>query len=185
MLELRFHGRGGQGTVQAAQLLARALVQSGKYAQFIPAFGVERKGSPVFGYFRLDDKPIRPKNKVYYPDGLVVLDDSLWPEVNVFEGVREHAFLLLNTKKSPDTLELPKEIATAATVDATEIAREIVGAEIPNTVVLGALTRMGMGMGIDFHTLSALVGGKFGAKNADAFKAGYDRVQIVCREETK
>ena len=137
MLELRFHGRGGQGTVNAAQLLAKAVVMSGGYAQFIPAFGVERKGSPVFGYLRMDDKIIWPKTQVYEPDGVVILDDSLMPQVSVFEG----------------------------------------GREIPNTVMLGALART-MGY-IDADVLGGLICGKYGEKNEEAFRAGYEAAKVL------
>lgn len=181
MLEIRFHGRGGQGTVNAAQMLAKAMVKVGKYAQFIPAFGVERKGSPVFGYFRLDDQVIWPKNQVYYPDGVVIMDYSLLRQVPVFEGLKDGGFVVLNTKLAPEEVEVPDTVGTLACVDATAIAREVVGREIPNTVVLGALAKTRPA--IDFDALGELIGERYGAKNRDAYRAGYERVRIISKKE--
>lgn len=178
MKEMRFHGRGGQGTVQSAQLLVKSLVKDGKYAQFIPSFGVERKGSPVFGFFRVDDKPIRPKTQVYYPDVIVVLDDTLIGQVDVFAGAKENTSVLINTKKGIDKLNIPDSIKRVATVDATGIARQTIGAEIPNTVMLGALTKF---EDINFSTLAEFIGQKFGEKNNQAAQAGYENVNIVAR----
>ncbi len=177
MLELRFHGRGGQGTVNAAQLLAKAVVMSGGYAQFIPAFGVERKGSPVFGYFRMDDKIIWPKTQVYEPDGVVILDDSLMPQVSVFEGLRDGGFVVLNTMRPAELVPLPKQARLYTGLDATDIARKTIGREIPNTVMLGALART-MGC-IDADVLGGLICGKYGEKNEEAFRAGYEAAKVL------
>lgn len=99
MKELRFHGRGGQGVVKAAQIIVSAVVDTGKYGQFIPFFGVERKGSPVFGFLRVDDKDIRIKTQVYTPEILVVFDDTLLPMEKTFEGLQENGVVIINTKK--------------------------------------------------------------------------------------
>lgn len=179
MIEIRFHGRGGQGTVNAAQMLTRSLVQDGKYAQFIPAFGVERKGSPVYGYFRLDDREIRQKNQVYYPNGVIVLDDTLFKEVDIYKGVKENSFIVLNTKLMPEEVQAPLQITDIAAIDATGIAREIIGGEIPNTVILGALARLKPE--INMEGLRELITEKYGEKNGLAFQAGYDRVKIAKR----
>lgn len=173
MVEMRFHGRGGQGTVKGCQILAKALVSDGKYAQFIPAFGVERKGSPVYGYFRIDDKEIRYNCQVYQPDVVVVSDASLMDTIDVYEGAREGARVILNTTRAPDELGAP---VSAATVDATGIAMKTIGADIPNTVMLGAIARVLDE--VNAETLRAQVLEKFGEKNAAAFDAGYEQVQL-------
>jgi 2-oxoacid:acceptor oxidoreductase gamma subunit (pyruvate/2-ketoisovalerate family) len=181
MLEIRFHGRGGQGTVNAAQMLTRSLVKNGKYAQFIPAFGVERKGSPVYGYFRLDDAEIRPKNQVYFPDGVVVLDDSLFKDVDIYHGMKQNSFIVLNTKETVEEVaaKAPAEVREFAVLDATSIAREIVGREIPNTVVLGALAKLRSDINVE--SLKEMISEKYGEKNGQAFLAGHEQAHILKR----
>jgi 2-oxoacid:acceptor oxidoreductase gamma subunit (pyruvate/2-ketoisovalerate family) len=155
------------------------LVKAGKYAQFIPAFGVERKGSPVYGYFRLDEKPIRPSTQVYYPNGLFVLDESLLSEVDVFSGVKDKSFLVLNTKKSLEELTIPEQVKIIALLDATAIAVRTIKREIPNTVMFGALARLELG--IDLETLAEFIQGRFGEANYNACKAGYEEVKVYNR----
>ena len=177
MLEIRFHGRGGQGTVNGAQLLAKSVVKAGAYAQFIPAFGVERKGSPVYGYFRMSDSTIWQKNQVYYPDGVVILDDSLIKAVPVYEGLKENGFVVLNTKKKPEELAVPSYVSMLACLDATGIAREVMGVEIPNTVMLGALAK-GLPE-IDKEILGEMIGQRYGEKNRQAFLRGYEDAVLI------
>jgi len=175
MIEMRFHGRGGQGTVKGCQVLVKAFVEDGRYAQFIPAFGVERKGSPVYGYLRQDDKEIRYNCLVYRPDVVVVSDTSLMEAINVFEGTRKNARIILNTPHAPDEIQAPEGILVA-TVNATDIALKTIGADIPNTVMLGAIAKI-----LDVvskEVLRAQVLEKFGWKNAVAFDAGYEQVQF-------
>ncbi|MBR1814053.1 MAG: 2-oxoacid:acceptor oxidoreductase family protein [Lachnospiraceae bacterium] len=177
MLEIRFHGRGGQGTVNGAQLLTKAIVADGGYAQFIPAFGVERKGSPVYGYFRMNDEIIWPKNQVYYPDGVCILDDSLLGKVPVYEGLKKDGFVVLNSKKPAGEQQIPEGVKTFVVLDATGIAREVMGVEIPNTVMLGALLRVLSS--VKKETLADLIAEKYGEKNRQAFLAGYERAAVV------
>lgn len=179
MIEIRFHGRGGQGTVNAAQMLAKAIVKAGGYAQFIPAFGVERKGSPVFGHFRMADSTIWLKNQVYYPDGVVILDDSLIGTVPVFDGIKDGGFVVLNTMLKEEAIKVPENVKTLAYLDATGIAREVIGREIPNTVMLGALAKAIDG--IDANILGELISAKYGEKNKQGFFAGYEQVSVVRR----
>lgn len=179
MLEMRFHGRGGQGTVRGCQVLAKALVRSGGHAQFIPAFGVERKGSPVYGYFRLDDSKIRCNAQVYHPGVVVIADDSLIASVPVYDGLSGDKLVLVNTVLPPAELRAPAD-ATLATVDATGIAMRLLGVDIPNTVMLGGLARL-LPL-IDKEALRAEVGRAFGDKNVAAFDAGYE--QTLVQKET-
>ena len=94
MKEIRLHGRGGQGVVKASQLVVKAAVAGGSYGQFIPFFGVERKGSPVFGYLRLSDTPIRRKMQIYDPDILVIMDDSLFLVTEHHSLIKKLLFLM-------------------------------------------------------------------------------------------
>ncbi len=179
MKELRFHGRGGQGTVEACQLLTKALVNKGLYAQFIPSFGVERKGSPVFGFFRIDDKNIRPKTQVYDPDTIVILDETLIGQVDVFSSGKSFVTVVINTARPVAAFELPDHVKKIATVDATGIALDTIGAGIPNTVMLGALARVEES--IDKITLSQYVANRFGEKNVLAFDHGFELTTILAR----
>lgn len=181
MLEIRFHGRGGQGTVNGAQMLAKAVVKAGRYAQFIPAFGVERKGSPVYGYFRMSDEVIWPKTQVYYPDGLVIMDDSLYGAVPLYEGLKTPGFVVLNTKKDVDQIPVPPGKGTLVCLDATGIARSVIGAEIPNTVMLGALTKALPEL--DRDILAELIEQRYGQKNKEAFLAGIENAKVTAYGE--
>ncbi len=144
MLEVRFHGRGGQGAVVASEILARAAVKEGKYASAFPFFGVERRGAPVMAFCRIDDRPIRIHAGIYEPDHVVVLDPALMSMIDVTEGQKEDGTLVINTSHSAKELNLPPERRTVL-VDATAIAlRHGLGsatAPIVNTAILGAFAR--------------------------------------------
>ena len=98
MKEIRLHGRGGQGVVKASQIVVKAAVEGGGYGQFIPFFGVERKGSPVFGYLRLDDKTIRRKMQVYYPDILIIMDDTLTKLPDTYKGLKDGGLVMAQSQ---------------------------------------------------------------------------------------
>lgn len=144
MLEVRFHGRGGQGAVVASEILARAAMKEGKYASAFPFFGVERRGAPVMAFCRIDDRPIRVHAGIYEPDHVVVLDHGLMKMVNVFEGQKNGGSVVVNTSLSMEELGLPAERRTLL-IDATTIAlRRGLGsatAPIVNTAILGAFAR--------------------------------------------
>lgn len=131
--EIRFHGRGGQGAVTAATLLAVALFEDGKYSQAFPRFGVERRGAPVEAFTRLSDKFIRRKSQVYEPDILVVLDSTLLDALDITAGLKKGGTVIINTEKKPDVKD-----ATVYTVNATAEAFEVLGRDIVNTAMLGA-----------------------------------------------
>ena len=97
MKEIRLHGRGGQGVVKASQIVVRAAVAGGKNGQFIPFFGVERKGSPVFGYLRISEEPIRRKMQVYEPEILVIMDDSLVGLPATYAGLKDGGIVVINS----------------------------------------------------------------------------------------
>jgi len=175
LIEIRLHGRGGQGTVKGCQVLAKALVEDGKYAQFIPAFGVERKGSPVYGYFRIDDKAIRCNSQVYKPDVVVVLDSTLTKIIDVYDGATQGAKVIINSRVDPGEIGAPANVAVA-TVNATDIAFDVIGVDIPNTVMLGAISRILPE--VNKEVLRKHVAAAFGEKNALAFDSGYSQVKF-------
>jgi 2-oxoacid:acceptor oxidoreductase gamma subunit (pyruvate/2-ketoisovalerate family)/2-oxoacid:acceptor oxidoreductase delta subunit (pyruvate/2-ketoisovalerate family) len=142
MIEVRFHGRGGQGSVIASELLAHAAFLDGKFPQSFPFFGVERRGAPVTAYARIDNRPIAVRTSVRTPDLVVVLDAGLLRVVPVTDGLRPGGWVLANTRLRPDELQVPLPSRTA-TVDATGIAlAHGLGSRtqpIVNTAVLGAI----------------------------------------------
>jgi len=143
LVEIRWHGRGGQGAVTSAELLAQAAINEGKYAQAFPAFGAERRGAPVMAFVRIDSRqPIRIRAEVTEPDVVMVLDPGLLRVVNVTSGLKEDGVLVVNTPKGPDGIKLEAGVKwSVATVDATKIARELLGIPIVNTAMIGALLK--------------------------------------------
>ena len=142
MIEIRFHGRGGQGAVTSAEMLALAAIGEGKYAQAFPSFGPERRGAPVVAFCRIDDKPIRIRANIYEPDLVVVLDASLLKIVNVASGLKPNGILVTNTKEAPEKVKEDLKLKNRlAAVDATKIALEILGLPITNTTMLGSLIK--------------------------------------------
>jgi pyruvate ferredoxin oxidoreductase gamma subunit len=180
MIEVRWHGRGGQGAVTSVELLAMAAIGAGKYAQGFPSFGPERRGAPVAAFSRIDDKRIKVRSGIYQPDVVIVLDSSLIGMVNVTEGLKPDGILIVNTPKAPEAVK--KELnfsGTTATVDATGIARKEMGVPIANTTMLGALIKM-----IDTISLDALKEpmehrfGRIAQKNLAAMKRAYEEIKI-------
>lgn len=142
MVEIRFHGRGGQGAVTSAEILAQAAILDGKYAQAFPSFGAERRGAPVLAFTRISDEPIRIRIGIYNPDVVVVLDSTLIQTEPVFSGLKDNGVVVINTKRSPE--EIREEFGfkgKIVTVDATKIAMEELGVPITNIAILGALCR--------------------------------------------
>ncbi|MEI7905112.1 MAG: pyruvate ferredoxin oxidoreductase subunit gamma, partial [Candidatus Firestonebacteria bacterium] len=131
------HGRGGQGVVTAAELLASAAFFDGKETQAFPTFGSERMGAPVASFVRIADKKIRIRSQIYEPDYVIVQDPTLIGTVDVFAGLKEGGLVLINTEKTPEQMNL-KNLSNVRTIPATQIALEILGRPIPNTVMLGA-----------------------------------------------
>lgn len=139
MIEVRWHARGGQGGFTAAKLLGLAAsVFGGSYAQAFPSFGPERRGAPVLGFTRIDDKPIQDHSQVYVCDYAVVLDETLMDVVDVAKGLKKSGTLLVNSKSVPESFNFGGEFSVI-TLNATDIALEELKAPITNTVMLGAL----------------------------------------------
>ena len=180
MIEIRFHGRGGQGAVTSVELLALAAIEEGKYAQGFPSFGPERRGAPVAAFTRIDDKKIKVRSGIYEPDVVLVLDSSLIGLVNVLDGLKPGGKLIVNTAKSPD--EIRKDLnfsGMVATVDGTGIARKEMGVPIANTTMIGALLKVTGVMDLD--AMKESVEHRFGRiaqKNLNAMKRSYDEIKI-------
>ncbi|MGA7145954.1 MAG: pyruvate ferredoxin oxidoreductase subunit gamma [Desulfobacterales bacterium] len=137
MIEIRIHGRGGQGNVAAAELLSIAAFKDGKFSQAFPSFGAERVGAPVQAFVRIDDKKIRIREDVRHPDYLIVQDENLLETVPILDGLKPDGLIVVNSEKKPEDLQL-KTTASVETIPATEIALEIIGRPIPNAIMIGA-----------------------------------------------
>ena len=144
ILEIRWHGRGGQGAWTASELLARAAIYEGKYVQSFPEFGPERMGAPVAAFTRINDEPIKIHCAVYNPDVVAVLDSTLLKTVPVAEGLSEEGIIIVNSKESQAEVRkmLKTDRGKVWTVSATEIAIKILGMPITNTAMLGAVARV-------------------------------------------
>lgn len=147
MFQVRFHGRGGQGVVTAADLLAFAAFDNGRFAQAFPNFGSERMGAPVVSYCRIDDRPIRNREPVIEPDALVIQDSTLLRQLDLFSGFKSDGFVVVNTTRSLEELGLSDLVAghtpgRIVTVPATEVAMRHVGKPMPNAALLGALAAL-------------------------------------------
>jgi 2-oxoacid:acceptor oxidoreductase gamma subunit (pyruvate/2-ketoisovalerate family) len=121
MIEIRFHGRGGQGTVVASKALADALMMEGKWVQTFPEYGVERRGAPVVSFTRIDDKRIYLRCKIYQPDHVVVMDPTLMEVVDITAGLKSGGWVIINSEKDPSFFEVPNTFRVR-TFDATSIA---------------------------------------------------------------
>jgi pyruvate ferredoxin oxidoreductase gamma subunit len=180
MLEIRFHGRGGQGAVTSAELLAVAAISEGRFAQSFPSFGPERRGAPVVAFSRVDDKQIKTRFAVGQPDVVIVLDPSLLKIASPHKGIKKGGVLVVNTAKSPEELkqEFGYEGFRVATVDATKIAVEELGRAITNTTMLGAAVKM-TGV-IRPESIEEPLNHRFGriaARNLKSFKRAFDEVR--------
>ncbi len=147
MFEVRFHGRGGQGAVTAADLLALAAFEEGRHAESFPSFGSERMGAPVVAYCRLGERAIRTREPVVAPNCLIVIDPTLVHQVDLFAGLGPEGYVLVNSTRSLDQLGLAS-LATRfraerlLTVPATEVARRQIGLPLPNAALLGSFAAL-------------------------------------------
>lgn len=141
MHELRIHGRGGQGAVLASKILAKALVEEGKYVTAIPAFGFERRGAPVVAFLRVDEREIRAINNIYRPDMIVCIDPTVAHVVDIFAGMPDGGTLVQATRLAVGDLDLPERVTRVGLCDAVGIALEVFGRPITNSVMLGAFAK--------------------------------------------
>ena len=185
MKEIRWHGRGGQGAVTASELLAEAALHEGRYLQAFPDYGAERMGAPIRAYTRIGSSPIRQHCQVSEPDVVVVLDATLIGVVNPTEGLKDHGVLVANTTLSPADLRdrLGLHQGKVFTVDATRLALETIGRNIPNTPILGALVKA-VGL-VSKDSIIDVIRHHFGARmssqaaeaNVVAFERAYSEVR--------
>lgn len=175
MIEIRFHGRGGQGAVTAAEILAKAAFEDGKYCQAFPFFGAERKGAPVMAFSRINDKPIRRRYQVYNPDYVIVLDETLLEAIDVLSGLKDGGKVIINSKNDA---KLGEDI-DSYNIDATGIALDILGIPIVNTVMLGAFASITSEVSLDsiIKIIKETFPGKIGEKNAEASKIAYQEIK--------
>ena len=173
--EIRIHGRGGQGCVTASELLAASAFLDGKFSQAFPSFGSERKGAPVQAFARISDKRIRTRAQITSPDFLIIQDPTLIGVIDVTMGLKDDGLVIVNTSKKPEEVGL-KTKAKVITVPAVEIAVEIIGKPIPNTVLIGAFA--GATGLISIESVEKVVmekfSGEIGQKNAQACRKAFE-----------
>ncbi|PIT94905.1 pyruvate ferredoxin oxidoreductase [Candidatus Falkowbacteria bacterium CG10_big_fil_rev_8_21_14_0_10_39_9] len=175
MIQIRIHGRGGQGVVTAAELIAIAGFKTGLYTQALPSFGVERSGAPIQAFARMDDTAIIIREHIYQPDFIIIQDASLLASVDVLFGANKKTVVMVNTGKTPkETWESIKSqkiqsfipaISNIKTIDATKIALQILGRNLMNTVILGAFAKLSGH--ISLKSLNSAIAEKFAAKGPD------------------
>jgi pyruvate ferredoxin oxidoreductase gamma subunit/2-oxoisovalerate ferredoxin oxidoreductase gamma subunit len=186
LVEICFHGRGGQGAVTAANLLAAAALQDGnKGVQAFPLFGAERRGAPVRAFARISGDEINLRSEIYNPDIVIVLDESIMDIVDVLKGVKNEGKILINTRKKPNDFEFSKKYHVA-TVDATSIALKytilVGGMPVVNTPILGSVPKI-----LDRVTLQSIqnvirskwIGKKdLGERNVKATQDAFDQTEV-------
>lgn len=183
MLEVRFHGRGGQGAVTSAEIIAQASIKQGMTAQAFPSFGPERRGAPVQAFLRVSDKPIRLRSKVYKPDSVLILDPTLIESANPTAGLKKGGYIIINSNKSVEELKKAFPGQNVVAVDATKIAKEELGVPITNTTMLGALVRATRV--VELAALEEPVRNRFGVngqKNINAYTRAYNEATIIAAE---
>ncbi len=185
MGEIRMHGRGGQGTVMAAEMLANAFVLEGKYASVFPSFGIERSGSMVEAYARFSDSEIREKTRVYDPEYLIVLEPSLLSKNVIYKGFLANGTIITCGRDVNQIVEAGAKPARVGLVDGIKIALEETGTNITNVIMLGAFAKATGLVSLESirnaveHTFS----GKLLQKNLIALQRGYDETEVVTLEQ--
>jgi pyruvate ferredoxin oxidoreductase gamma subunit len=144
LVEIRWHGRGGQGAKTASLLLADAAFNTGKYIQGFPEYGPERMGAPITAYNRISDERINIHSNIYEPDYVVVVDESLIASIDVTSGLKETGAIIINTEKSPEEVKkyLKGYKGKICTINARKISEEALGRYFPNTPMLGAVVKV-------------------------------------------
>ena len=188
LIEIRWHGRGGQGAKTASLLLADAAFNTGKYIQGFPEYGPERMGAPITAYNRISDKPITIHTNIYEPDYVVVVDDTLLQAVDVTAGLKETGAIVINTTKSADVLkeELKGYKGDVYTIDARKISIEALGRYFPNTPMLAAIVKVA-GVMTDDELLEDMKGSfkhKF-AKKPEVIEGNMKALELALKEVKK
>ena len=188
LIEIRWHGRGGQGAKTASLLLADAAFNTGKYIQGFPEYGPERMGAPITAYNRISDKPITIHSNIYEPDYVVVVDDTLLESVPVTAGLKKEGAIVINTTKSPEYLKekLNGYDGNIYTIDARKVSEETLGKYFPNTPMLAAIVKV-TGIMSDEAFLEDMKGSfkhKF-AKKPEVIEGNIKALELALKEVTK
>ena len=188
LIEIRWHGRGGQGAKTASLLLADAAFNTGKYIQGFPEYGPERMGAPITAYNRISDEPITIHSNIYEPDYVVVVDDTLLTSVPVTAGLKKDGAIVINTTKSPEQLKelLNGYEGAVYTIDARKISEETLGRYFPNTPMLAAIVKV-TGIMSDEAFLEDMKGSfkhKF-AKKPEVIEGNMKALKLALKEVAK
>ena len=188
LIEIRWHGRGGQGAKTASLLLADAAFNTGKYIQGFPEYGPERMGTPITAYNRISSEPITIHSNIYEPDYVVVVDDTLLESVDVTAGLKETGGIIINTTKSADYLKtaLKGYKGNIYTIDARKISEEALGKYFPNTPMLAAIVKVS-GIMTDEALLEDMKGSfqhKF-AKKPEVIDGNMKALELALKEVKK
>ena len=180
MKEIRIHGRGGQGSVVLAEMLGIAAFKDGKYSLAFPFLGGggERRGAPVQGFARIDDQPVKIREKIQYPDYVIIQDTSIMDVVDCFAGIKENGTVIVNTHHH-ENISCEREDLKIYTIDATKIALEALGRPIMNTVLLGAFAKITGEVSWESveETIRGRFDGKLAENNVKAARMAYDAVE--------
>ncbi|MBK7007128.1 MAG: 2-oxoacid:acceptor oxidoreductase family protein [Burkholderiales bacterium] len=189
MLQIRIHGRGGQGVVTAAEMLSVAAFEQGRHAQAFPSFGSERTGAPVIAFCRMDDQPIRLREPILAPDVLIVQDPTLLHQVDVFQGLQPDGYVLINSQRSFHDLGLADIEARfrrerLTTLPASDIARKHLGRPLPNAVLLGGFAALSGLITLDAvaHAIRSRFTGKVADGNVAAAAEAFAHIQREMQE---
>lgn len=184
MLQIRIHGRGGQGVVTAAEMLSLAAFEQGRHAQAFPSFGSERTGAPVVAFCRIDDREIRLREPIRVPDVLIVQDPTLLHQIDVFQGLQPDGYVLINSKRSFGELGLSDieqryRSERLVTLPASDIALKHLGRPLPNAVLLGGFAALSGLITLDAvaYAIRVKFKGKVGEANVAAATEAFDCVQ--------
>jgi 2-oxoacid:acceptor oxidoreductase gamma subunit (pyruvate/2-ketoisovalerate family) len=179
MKEIRFHGRGGQGAVLAAKMLASAFDLEGLSVASFPMYGFERRGMPVIAFTRCDDQPIWEKTQIYTPDCLMVIDPTLLDLPTLFDGLKPGGILILNSD-GPLKTKPADNLEKVGWVNATQVALEEIGRDIPNTCLIGALAKATGWVSLDSvkKALGNYLEGSILERNYHNAERGYQEVEV-------
>jgi pyruvate ferredoxin oxidoreductase gamma subunit len=177
--EIRIHGRGGQGAVTAARMLASAFVSEEKYVASFPMYGFERRGAPVQAFTRMDEMPIREKTQVYNPDCMIVIDPTLMKIPGLFSGLKQDGILVVNNHDFNTQRE--NNVKVTGVIDATKIAVEEIGRDIPNTCLCGAFAAVTQWIKLEslIKCIADYQSGEMLKKNIRSVERGYNEVKII------
>jgi 2-oxoacid:acceptor oxidoreductase gamma subunit (pyruvate/2-ketoisovalerate family) len=179
MIEVRFHGRGGQGVVTTSKILTNAFARTGQFGASFPMFGFERRGAPVMAFGRFSDKPVREKTQIYNPDIIVVLDPTQKNSEAVFQGLLPGGMMLLNDSEKGINIS-HENLTKLGVIDANKIALEEISLPIPNTVVVGAFARMSGLLDIEpcCEALQDYFSGEKLSANIVCARRGFEEVEL-------